>query len=76
MVNLGAEKGYSVLEVADAAERASGRKIPRQLAGRREGDPGHLVASSALALKKLNWKAEHSDIDTIFKSMVPVYLSK
>lgn len=76
VVNLGAEKGYSVLQVADAAERASGRKIPRQLVGRREGDPGHLVASSALALEKLGWKAEHSDIDTIFKSMVPVYLSK
>ena len=35
--NLGTGKGYSVLEVVSALERASGRKIPCRFAGRRPG---------------------------------------
>jgi len=74
VVNLGAEKGYSVLEVIESAEKSSGKKVTYDMVGRREGDPGNLVASSALAFKKLGWKAEHSDVDTIFESMKKVYL--
>ena len=74
IVNLGAETGYSVLEVIEAAKKTSGRDVPYDMVGRREGDPGHLVASSALAFEKLGWKAQHSDVETIFKSMKDVYL--
>ncbi len=74
VVNLGAEKGYSVLEVIASAEKSSGKKVAFDIVGRREGDPGNLVASSALAFEKLGWKAEHSDVDTIFESMKKVYL--
>ena len=74
VVNLGAEKGYSVLEVIHSAEKSSGRKVDYEIVGRREGDPGNLVASSALAFEKLGWKAQYSDVDTIFKSMKNVYI--
>ncbi len=73
VVNLGTEKGQSVLEMVAAAEKASGKKIRYGLTGRREGDPAELVASCGLAARELGWKAEHSDLETIFKSMCPVY---
>ena len=74
LVNLGTGKGYSVLEVIQAASKASGRDIPYEIVGRREGDPSELIASSELAYKLLGWRAKYSDIETIFRTMVPVYL--
>jgi len=38
--NVGNSRGFSILEVIDAAERVTGRKIPRKLGPRRPGDPG------------------------------------
>jgi len=74
VVNLGTGKGHSVLEMIAAAESATGRKIHYEITGRREGDPENLVASCDLAYELLRWKAEHSDLETIFKSMAGVYL--
>ncbi len=74
-VNLGTGQGHSVLEVIAAAEKATGRPIPYQLTDRRAGDPPKLVASAGLARKLLGWQARYSDLETIFKSMVPVYLA-
>ncbi|RMF54568.1 UDP-glucose 4-epimerase GalE [Candidatus Woesearchaeota archaeon] len=58
VVNLGSEKGYSVLEVIKEAERVVGRKIPFRIVGRRKGDPAKVVASSRLAFELLGWKAK------------------
>jgi UDP-glucose 4-epimerase len=33
-----------------------------------------LIASSDLANKLLGWQAKYSDIETIFRTMAPVYL--
>lgn len=74
VVNLGTGKGNSVLEIIKAAESAVGKNIPFEITGRREGDPDHLVAKAELAQKLLGWKAEHSDAETIFKTMKDVYL--
>jgi UDP-glucose 4-epimerase len=74
IVNLGTGKGLSVLEMINAAEKITGKKINYEIVGRRAGDPAKIVASGDLAYKLLGWKAQHSDIDTIFKSMAPVYL--
>lgn len=76
VVNLGTARGHSVLEVIHAAEAATGRSIPYEVVGRRPGDPQMLVAACALAEERLGWKAVHSDLETIFRSMVPVYLEK
>ena len=73
-VNLGSESGASVLEMITAAEKITGRKINYSIVGRREGDPANLIATSALAKEKLNWQAEHSDINSLLKSTWEAYL--
>ncbi len=56
--NLGTGKGYSVLEVINAFEKASGKKINYQVVQRREGDVPTCFANPKKAEKELNWKAE------------------
>lgn len=56
-VNLGTGRGYSVLEVVAAFERASGRRIPMRMAPRRAGDVAACYADPALAGRLLGWKA-------------------
>ena len=74
LVNLGTGRGNSVLEIIEAAEKASGKRIKKRLVGRRAGDPSQIYADPSLAKKLLGWEAIHSDLETIFKSMCPVYL--
>ena len=73
-VNLGSEAGASVLEMIAAAEKITGRKINYSIVGRREGDPAELIATSALAQQKLNWRAKHSDVDSLLKTTWEAYL--
>ncbi|RXZ36054.1 UDP-glucose 4-epimerase GalE [Oxalobacteraceae bacterium CAVE-383] len=61
-VNLGNGRGYSVLEVVRAYEKASGRAIPFEIAARRPGDIAACYADTALAASLLNWRASR-DID-------------
>ncbi|KAE8664638.1 UDP-glucose 4-epimerase 1 [Hibiscus syriacus] len=58
--NLGSGKGTSVLEMVAAFEKASGKKIPLVMAGRRAGDGEIVYASTEKAERELNWKAEYS----------------
>lgn len=55
--NLGTGKGYSVLEIVAAFEKASGRKVPYQIVDRRPGDIAACYADPALAFRELGWKA-------------------
>lgn len=73
-VNLGTGRGHTVLEVIKAAEDVTGRKANYEIVDRRPGDPAELVARPDLALERLGWKAQYSDLETIFSSMQPVYL--
>jgi UDP-glucose 4-epimerase len=57
-VNLGTGRGYSVLEVVKAFERASGRKVPVEFAARRPGDVAASYADASAASRKLGWKAK------------------
>ncbi|KAG1346698.1 UDP-glucose 4-epimerase GEPI48 [Cocos nucifera] len=57
--NLGTGKGTSVLEMVAAFEKASGKKIPLVMAGRRPGDAEIVYASTAKAEMELNWKAKY-----------------
>ncbi|XP_061361025.1 UDP-glucose 4-epimerase GEPI48 [Gastrolobium bilobum] len=57
--NLGTGKGTSVLEMVKAFEKASGKKIPLEMAGRRPGDAEIVYASTAKAERELKWKAKH-----------------
>lgn len=55
--NLGTGTGYSVLEVIEAARRATGRQIPVQIVARRPGDIPECYADPAVAAKALGWRA-------------------
>jgi len=56
--NLGTGRGYSVLEMIDAFERASGRTVPYRIAPRRPGDVAACYADPSLAAAELGWRAE------------------
>jgi len=66
--NVGNSRGFSILEVIDAAERITGRKIPRKLGPRRPGDPAVLVASKEKLKRILGWEASHSSLEEIIQS--------
>jgi UDP-glucose-4-epimerase GalE len=66
--NVGNSRGYSILEVIDAAERITGNKIPRKLGPRRAGDPAVLVASKDKLKNILGWEAQHSSLEEIVGS--------
>ncbi len=55
--NLGTGRGYSVLEMVRAFEKASGRKIPYRITDRRPGDIASCFADPAKAGSELGWKA-------------------
>lgn len=57
-VNLGTGKGYSVLDLVAAFERASGRKVPYRLTDRRAGDIAACWADPSYAEQLLGWRAE------------------
>ena len=58
--NLGTGRGYSVLEVVSAFERACGKPIPYRIVERRPGDAAISFADPSLAQKELGWFAMRS----------------
>jgi UDP-glucose 4-epimerase len=66
-LNLGNGKGFSVLEVIEAAEEVTGSEVPKRIGERRPGDPAVLVASSSKAEMSLGWRHEFPDIESIIK---------
>lgn len=56
--NLGTGKGYSVLEVVQAFEKASDRKVAYEFHPRRAGDIARCYADPAHAEEVLGWTAE------------------
>ena len=57
--NLGTGHGYSVLDVVNAFEKASGRAVPYAIKPRRAGDIAQCYADPSKAEKELGWKAAH-----------------
>lgn len=56
--NLGTGKGYTVLQMIKAFEKASGRTIPYQIANRRAGDIAACWADTRKAATELGWVAK------------------
>lgn len=54
--NLGTGKGYSVMEMVKAFEKASGKPVPYDIKPRRDGDLAAFWADATLADKELNWR--------------------
>lgn len=63
--NLGIGRGFSVLEVIQAAEKSLKRKIPYSIGPRRPGDPARLIADSQKAKRELRWEPRHLDLEKI-----------
>ena len=64
-LNLGTGRGYSVLEVIQAAENATGRPVRRKIGPRRPGDPPVLVADPSKAQRVLGWTAKRNLADIV-----------
>jgi UDP-glucose 4-epimerase len=56
--NLGTGCGYSVLQVVEAFEKASGVKVPYKIVDRRPGDLATCYSDPSKAKEELNWVAE------------------
>ena len=63
--NCGYGRGYSVLEVIDAVQRASGRSFEVRLGPRRPGDPAVVIAATGKVRTLLGWVPEHDRLDAM-----------
>ena len=66
--NLGNGEGYSVLEVVEAARKATHAEIPVKISPRRAGDPAVLVASSHRVKDELGWRSKSPELEAIIES--------
>lgn len=57
--NIGTGKGYSVLEIVKAYEKATGKKVNYKIAPRRPGDIDECFADPAKAARSLGWSAKY-----------------
>ncbi|MGJ8581619.1 MAG: UDP-glucose 4-epimerase GalE [Psychromonas sp.] len=64
--NLGTGNGYSVLDMINAFEAASGKAIPYKVSPRREGDIAACYAAPEKAFLELGWQAER-DLDAMMQ---------
>lgn len=56
--NIGTGEGYSVLQMVDAFEQASGKSIPYAIQPRREGDIDAIFADPSFSHRELDWSAK------------------
>lgn len=65
--NLGTGKGYSVLDIVTAFEKANNIKVPYVITDRRPGDIPKSLADPSKALRELDWKTRY-DIDDMCRT--------
>jgi UDP-glucose 4-epimerase len=56
-INLCTGKGYSVLDMVEAFEKASGQRVPYKIVARRAGDVAACYADPIKANEAMNWRA-------------------
>jgi UDP-glucose 4-epimerase len=66
-LNCGYGRGFSVRQVAEAVERATGRRLPIRVQARRPGDPAAVVADSSRLRNELGWRPRHDSLDEIVR---------
>ncbi len=59
-INLGTGKGYSVLDMVKAFEKATGQNVPYKIVSRRAGDIATCYADPSYAKEVLGWEASRS----------------
>jgi UDP-glucose 4-epimerase len=67
IMNIGTGGGNTVLEVVQAVEKVTGKKVPHEIVGRRPGDPATLVASNDRLLE-LGWKPRYPKIEDVVRT--------
>jgi len=60
IVNLGTGKGYSVLDMVKAFEKASQKEVPHKIVDRRPGDIAKCFADPSYAKEVLGWEAKRT----------------
>lgn len=66
--NLGNGKGFSVLEMIEAARKVTGHPIPTEIHPRRDGDIACSIASSEKAKTELGWMPVYTDVKKIIET--------
>ena len=64
-MNVGYGRGFSVLEVLDAVDSATGVKVPRKQEPRRAGDVPSLISDPRRVRAVTGWEPRHDDLETI-----------
>ena len=72
-LNVGTGRGYSVLEVVAAFEKACGKSIPLEILERRAGDAPEVYADTQLAHSVLGWRAQY-DLARMCEDSIRWYL--
>lgn len=67
-INLGTKAGFSVKQIVEGVEQATGQPLPVTLSARRAGDPPALVADSRRARQKLGWEPRRSTLPEMVSS--------
>ncbi len=67
-LNCGYGHGYSVRQVLEAVEKASGAPLNIVEEARRAGDPPELIAVAEKIRATLGWKPQFDDLDTIVRT--------
>ncbi len=75
-VNLGSEHGVTVKEMLEKAREITGKPIPAEVVGRRDGDTAVVLASAAYAKEVLGWEVKYSDVENLIKTTWKVYKGK
>ena len=66
--NCGYSRGYSVLQVVEAAKKVTGVDFPVKYSGRREGDPPALVADATKLQAELGFTPRYDNLDHIIET--------
>jgi UDP-glucose 4-epimerase len=64
-VGTGGSATMSIMQLIDACQRVTGRKLSWTAGPRREGDPPVLTASVEKIRRELGWTAKYTDVDTM-----------
>ena len=66
--NVGTGRGQSVLEIVQACEEVTGKRIIREHVARRPGDPPALVADPSKLVNGLGWKPRYTSITDVIRT--------
>jgi UDP-glucose 4-epimerase len=66
--NCGYGRGLSVQEILDTVAKVSNVDFPRELTGRRAGDPPALIADTKKITEQLGWEPKYNDTELICRT--------